>query len=115
MRVGAFSKQGSKAGTNHADRRFPSITARIVAFIGDENAPSRAPAFLSQGKERAMFQRRRGLKQTDTLEQHLSEEAERLREQAKLLPPSLVRDAVLREAQLAEAGSQVSAWLRSPK
>jgi hypothetical protein len=60
-----------------------------------------------------MFQRRL-LKQTDTLEQRLSEEAKRLREEARLLPSGAVRDALTRKARQAETGSHMSEWLRSP-
>ena len=58
--------------------------------------------------------KRRRFKQTETLEQRLAEEAIRLREEAKLLPPGAVREAMLRKARQAETGSQMSEWLRSP-
>jgi hypothetical protein len=51
----------------------------------------------------------RGFKQT--LEQRLSDEAKRLREQAELLPHGAVREQVLREARQAEIGSQMAEWL----
>ena len=57
---------------------------------------------------------RRRFKQTQSLEERLAAEAKRLREQAKLLPPSAVRDDVLRKARQAETGSRMSEWLRSP-
>ncbi|MDA9496831.1 hypothetical protein [Bradyrhizobium sp. CCBAU 11357] len=53
-------------------------------------------------------------KPVDTLEARLAAEAERLREQASLLPPGAVRDEILRKARQAETGSQMSEWLRSP-
>jgi hypothetical protein len=40
----------------------------------------------------------------------LAEEAKRLREQAELLPPGTVREAVLQKALLTE---QMNAWLTS--
>jgi hypothetical protein len=53
--------------------------------------------------------------QDDTLEDHLVKEAESLREQASLLPPGAVRDAVMRKARLAETGSRMSdEWLQFP-
>jgi hypothetical protein len=52
----------------------------------------------------------RGFKQT--LEQRLSDEAKRLLEQAELLPHGAFREQVLREAWLAENGSQMVEWLR---
>ncbi|MBR1251347.1 hypothetical protein JQ609_31070 [Bradyrhizobium sp. AUGA SZCCT0169] len=57
---------------------------------------------------------RRHIKQTESLEQRLAEEAKRLRAQAKLLRPGAARDAVIRKARQAETGSHMSAWLRSP-
>lgn len=58
--------------------------------------------------------KRRRFKQTLSLEERLAEEAKRLREQAELLPPGTLRDAVERKARQAETGSHVSEWLRSP-
>ncbi|RXT50595.1 hypothetical protein B5V03_06285 [Bradyrhizobium betae] len=60
-----------------------------------------------------MTQRRR-IKQTHSLEQRLSTEAERLRAQAELLRPGPLRDAVIRKAEQAESASQMSTWLTSP-
>ncbi|MBH5367854.1 hypothetical protein [Bradyrhizobium glycinis] len=57
---------------------------------------------------------RHRFKQVDTLEARLAAEAERLREQANLLPPGAARDEILRKARQAETGSQMSEWLRSP-
>jgi hypothetical protein len=57
---------------------------------------------------------RRRFKQTVSLEIRLSEEAKRLREEAKLLPPGTVREALLRKARQAETGSHMSEWLQSP-
>ncbi len=57
---------------------------------------------------------RRRFKQTQSLEDRLSEEAKRLRAEAKLLPPGAVRDALIRKALQAESGSHMSEWLTSP-
>jgi hypothetical protein len=57
---------------------------------------------------------RRRFKQTVSLAIRLSKEAKRLREEAKLLPPGTVREALLRKARQAETGSHMSEWLRSP-
>jgi len=57
---------------------------------------------------------RRRFKQIQSLEQRLAEVAKRLREEADMLPPGPVRDAVLRKARQAETGSQVGEWLQSP-
>lgn len=61
-----------------------------------------------------MSQHRRRFKQSQNLEERLAEEAKRLREEAKLLPPGAVREEVLRKARQCETGSHVSEWLRSP-
>ena len=57
---------------------------------------------------------RRRFKQTQSLEERLAEQAKRLREEAKLLPPGALREEILRKARQAEIGSHVSEWLTSP-
>jgi hypothetical protein len=42
-------------------------------------------------------QQRRRLKQLKSLEERLAEDAKRLREEAELLPPGAMRDAMLRK------------------
>ena len=58
---------------------------------------------------------RRRFKQAQSLEIRLAQEAKRLREGAKLLPPGAEREALLRRARQAETGSHMSEWLRSPE
>ena len=57
---------------------------------------------------------RRRFKQTRSLEERLSEEAKRLREEARLLPPSAERDEMIRKARQAEIASHMNDWLTSP-
>ncbi|WP_334395111.1 hypothetical protein [Bradyrhizobium sp. AZCC 2289] len=57
---------------------------------------------------------RRRFKQTKSLEERLSEEAKRLREKAKSLPPGAVREGLLRKARQAETASRINEWLSSP-
>ena len=57
---------------------------------------------------------RRRFNQTQSLEERLAEEANRLRAEAKLLPPGATRDETIRRAREAETGSHMSEWLRSP-
>jgi hypothetical protein len=57
---------------------------------------------------------RRRLDNTQSLEEHLANEAKRLHEEAELLPPGDLRDAVEKKARQAETGSHISDWLRSP-
>ncbi|GAB9186228.1 MULTISPECIES: hypothetical protein [Bradyrhizobium] len=59
------------------------------------------------------MQRRRP-KQTMSLEERLAEQAQRLREEAKTLPPGIERERAIRKARQAETGSHISEWLRSP-
>ena len=58
---------------------------------------------------------RRRFKQTQSLEERLSEEAKRLGEEAKLLPPGALREGLLRKARQAEAGrwAGISASMRT--
>jgi hypothetical protein len=64
--------------------------------------------------EQPMQLQQRLLTDTDQLEDLLTTEAKRLREEAELLPPGAVRQQVLRKARQAETGSHISEWLRSP-
>ncbi|WP_247328292.1 hypothetical protein [Bradyrhizobium sp. 21] len=57
---------------------------------------------------------RRRVRQTQSLEDRLAQQAERLREQAKEVPPGIEREQLLRRARQAETGSHMSEWLRSP-
>jgi hypothetical protein len=54
------------------------------------------------------------LSELNSLEERLSEEAKRLREEAKLLPPGAKRDELIRKARQADTGSHMSEWLHSP-
>jgi hypothetical protein len=60
------------------------------------------------------MQKRRRFKQVDTLEERLVSEARRLRDQARLLPPGIVREAVLRKARQVETAAHMNDWLTSP-
>ncbi|MBR0780457.1 hypothetical protein [Bradyrhizobium iriomotense] len=57
---------------------------------------------------------RRRYKQTRTLDQRLAEEAARLRDEARALPPGREREILLRKARQDETAVQIEAWLRSP-
>ncbi|WFU37447.1 hypothetical protein QA640_23490 [Bradyrhizobium sp. CB82] len=57
---------------------------------------------------------RRRFKQTQSLEERLSEQAKRLRSEAKLLPPGAARDEMIRKARQAETASHMNEWLTSP-
>ncbi|QOZ71720.1 hypothetical protein SAMN05192541_14630 [Bradyrhizobium arachidis] len=60
-----------------------------------------------------MTQRRR-VKQTAPLEDRLAQEAQKLRAQARKLPPGAERETLLRKARQYDTGSHMSEWLHSP-
>ena len=57
------------------------------------------------------MQDRRPFKQTD--KQRLSEEATKLRKEARGTPPGVERERLIRRAQDTESASQVRGWLNS--
>jgi hypothetical protein len=59
-----------------------------------------------------MLERQR-FKPIDPLDSRLSEEAERLRKEARGTPPGVERDRLVRRARLAETTSHMSEWLSS--
>jgi hypothetical protein len=61
-----------------------------------------------------MQQQRRRFKQTTTLDQRLSEQAERLRKEAQGTPPGVKRDDLLRRARQAETAAHMQEWITSP-
>nr|WP_080669494.1 hypothetical protein [Bradyrhizobium japonicum] len=61
-----------------------------------------------------MQRQRRRFKPILSLEERLAQEAKRLRDEAKILPPGRLRDEAVRRARQAETGSHISEWLRSP-
>jgi ERCC4-related helicase len=63
--------------------------------------------------EQRMVIKRRRVKQIQTLEVRLTEEAARLREQLRSLPRGRLRDAVERKALQIEAAYEVTELLRS--
>ena len=60
------------------------------------------------------MQERRRFGQIDPLNKRLSEEAERLRKEARGTPPGVERDRLIRRARLAETASHMTEWLSSP-
>ena len=61
-----------------------------------------------------MSLQRRCTKRTETLETRLAKQANRLREEAKLLPAGADRESILRKAKQVETGLHISWLLRSP-
>ncbi|GMO75861.1 MULTISPECIES: hypothetical protein [Bradyrhizobium] len=60
------------------------------------------------------MQLRRRIKQTTSLEERLTEQALRLRDEAKSLPLGIERERAIRKARQAETGAHISEWLNSP-
>jgi len=56
---------------------------------------------------------RRRFKQTTSLDQRLTEQAERLRKEAQGTPPGVKRDKLIRQARQAETASHMQEWLTS--
>ena len=71
-------------------------------------------ASTMQNDEDIMVKRRRRFKQTSTLAERLMQEARRLRERARLLPPGAEQIQLLRKIRQAEAALRIDAWLASP-
>jgi len=85
--------------------------ARLHIRIGSAEPCGLGPA----GTGEIAMQKRRRFKQTDTcLEARLAQEAKRLRDEAKLLPPGAVREEMIRKARQAETASHMNEWLTSP-
>jgi hypothetical protein len=57
---------------------------------------------------------RRRTKHTVSLEVRLAEESQRLREEAKSLPPGADREELLRKARQNEIGAHLTEWITSP-
>jgi hypothetical protein len=60
------------------------------------------------------MQDERRFKQLDPLDKRLTEEAARLRKEARGTPPGVERDMLIRSARQAETASRMSEWLSSP-
>jgi hypothetical protein len=60
------------------------------------------------------MRRRRRTKQTSSLADRLQASAASALVDAIMLPDGVEREALLKKAQLAEAGARISAWLTSP-
>jgi hypothetical protein len=58
--------------------------------------------------------KRRRLKQTTPLDQRLTEQADRLRREARGTPPGSERERLIRQARLAETAVHIQEWLMSP-
>ena len=57
---------------------------------------------------------RRHFKQTVSLDQRLSDEAQRLRKEAQGTPPGYQREMLIRRARQAETAAHMQQWLLSP-
>ena len=57
---------------------------------------------------------RRRFQHTTPLEQRLTEEAQRLRKEARGTPPGIERERLVRRARQAETAVHIQEWLKSP-
>lgn len=57
---------------------------------------------------------RRRVKQTRSLEERMTEQANKLKEQASQLPAGAEREGLLKRAKVVEMGAHLSDWLNSP-
>ena len=57
---------------------------------------------------------RRSFKENAPLDQRLTEQAERLRKEAKGIPPGFEREKLIRQARQAETAVHMQEWLCSP-
>jgi hypothetical protein len=80
------------------------LQASALSAVGKPSA--------SEAKPRA--KRRSRIMQTATFDERLASEAQRLKEQAKTMPPGVERDALIRRARQAETASHMNEWLTSP-
>nr|WP_083219136.1 hypothetical protein [Bradyrhizobium icense] len=60
------------------------------------------------------MQQRRRFQQTTSLAQRLTEEAKRLRKEARGTPPGFAREQLIRRARQAETAVHIQEWLTSP-
>ena len=60
------------------------------------------------------MQERRRFKQSAPLDQRLTEEARRLREEAQGTPPGFAREQLIRRARQAETAAHMHEWLTTP-
>jgi len=61
-----------------------------------------------------MPQQRRHVKQTQSFEERLAEEAERFRKAAEEVPPGQARELLLKRARQAATAAHMNEWLTSP-
>jgi hypothetical protein len=62
-----------------------------------------------------MVKRRRRFRQTTTLAHRLTEQAGRLRDRAKQLPPGTEQTTLWRKVRQTETALRIDAWLSSPQ
>ena len=91
-----------------------------MVAIGDRETVALPPYSINgcsamQKRQHRSPQYQHSFNEKQPLEDRLVEHATRLREEAKALPPGIVREAILRRAEQAETGAHMTQWLRSAK
>ena len=86
------------------------ITARLMAFIGDETALLRSRLPLKEWSSimRHLF------KQTKPLQDRVASFSREVKAKASRLPPGKEKDSLLRRARLADMASQLDDWANAP-
>lgn len=69
---------------------------------------------LTFDRHRVVWMERRHIEQTNTLGERLTQEAQRLRQEAQALPVGPERDALLHKARQVETSAHLDQWLSSP-
>jgi hypothetical protein len=60
------------------------------------------------------MQRRKRTRQTETLAERLQQASDRFRSEARLKPPGMEREILLKRARQADVAAHIDEWLSSP-
>jgi hypothetical protein len=60
------------------------------------------------------MQRRKRIRQTNTLAERLQQASDRLRSEARQKPPGMEREILLKRARQADVAAHIDEWLSSP-
>lgn len=89
---------------------FCHVTARFVAYTGDENAPKRSRPPQMEGKLRMIWLISSARRDT---RQILIDQAAVLRAQAQKMPPGVERDRLIKQARQLDAEAKAGNWANS--
>lgn len=89
---------------------FCHVTARFVAYTGDENAPKRSRPPQMEGKLRMIWLISSARRDT---RQILIDQAAVLRALAQKMPPGVERDRLIKQARQLDAEAKAGNWANS--